>query len=214
MHTAATAPAGLSQQLKAATAAMHRRAERSVFMARLLHGEIERAQYVALLHNLQALYAALEGALLRHADHPAVAPVALPALWRSRAIAADLHFLAEGAALPPLTPAMQQYVQRLRSLQACAPALLVAHAYVRYLGDLNGGQALRRVVARSLALAGDGGTRFYDFGGGDASKRLAQRFRDGLAALAPHWPDPHPLIDEAVDAFDRHCRLFEELAAA
>jgi heme oxygenase len=138
--------------------------------------------------------------------------VALPALWRSRAIAADLHFLQAGPP-PPLAAAMQLYVQRLRSLQDCKPALLVAHAYVRYLGDLNGGQALRRIVARSLALAGDGGTHFYDFGGGDAPMRLAQRFRDGLAAVAPHWPDPRPLVDEAVDAFERHCRLFDELAA-
>jgi heme oxygenase len=109
---------------------------------------------------------------------------------------------------------MQHYVQHLQSLQACKPALLVAHAYVRYLGDLNGGQALRRCVARSLALAGEGGTHFYDFGGSHAAQRLEQRFRDGLAAVAPHWRDPRPLIDEAVDAFERHCRLFEELGAA
>jgi heme oxygenase (biliverdin-producing, ferredoxin) len=213
MHTEATAPAGLAQQLKTATAALHRRAERSAFMARLLHGDIDRAHYVVLLHNLQALYTTLEAALQRHADHPAVSPVVMPALWRSRAIAADLQCLAEGAP-PPLAVATQHYVQRLQSLQDCKSALLVAHAYVRYLGDLNGGQALRRVVARSLALAGDGGTGFYDFGGGDAAQRLALRFRDGLAAVAPHWPDPRPLIDEAVDAFDRHCRLFDELAAA
>jgi heme oxygenase (biliverdin-producing, ferredoxin) len=207
------APAGLAQQLKAATAAMHHRAERSTFMARLLRGDIDRAHYAVLLHNLRALYAALEAALLRHADHPAVAPVALPALWRSRAIAADLHFLQAGPP-PPLAPAMQYYVQRLQSLQDCKPALLAAHAYVRYLGDLNGGQALRRIVARSLALPGNDGMRFYDFGGGDAVLRLTQRFREGLAAVALHWPDPRPLLDEAVDAFERHCRLFEELGAA
>lgn len=213
MRTDPAAPDGLARQLKAATSALHRQVERSAFMSRLLRGDFERRHYVQLLHNLQALYAALEQALQRHAQHPAVAPVLLPPLWRSPALARDLQALHRGA-LPPLAEATRGYVARLQALERTDPALLVAHAYVRYLGDLNGGQAIRRIVVRVLALAGDEGTRFYDFGGGDAAQRLSQRFRAGLDALAAHWPDPRPLADEAVGAFERHRRLFDELAAA
>ena len=154
--SAAAPPSGLGHQLKTATATMHRRVERTAFMAGLLRGQVDRRRYAGLLHNLQALYAALEDALARHATTPGVAPVVMPELFRSQAIAADLQALAgaDARAGAPLARATQQYVERLKELSAAKPGLLVAHAYVRYLGDLNGGQALRRVVARSLGLSG------------------------------------------------------------
>jgi heme oxygenase len=215
MNSTAAPPSGLGHQLKTATAAMHRRVERTAFMASLLRGQVDRQRYASLLRNLQALYAALEEALLRHATTPGVAPVVMPELFRSSAIAADLQVLAGNDALPnaPLARATQQYVERLRELSAAKPGLLVAHAYVRYLGDLNGGQALRRVVARSLGLSGSAGTRFYDFGDAHTQQQLVQRFRCGLEATASQLRDHQSLSDEALSAFERHEHLFEELAA-
>jgi heme oxygenase len=207
----AAPPPGLGQQLKTATAAMHRHVERTPFMAGLLRGQVDRHRYAGLLLNLQAVYAALEEALLRHASTPGVAPVVIPELFRSRALAADLQTLASDAA--PLARATQQYVERLQELSAAKPGLLVAHAYVRYLGDLNGGQALRRVVARSLGLAGGSGTQFYDFGDSATQQRLVQRFRAALDAVATQHKDTQALTDEARSAFERHLKLFEELAA-
>jgi heme oxygenase len=210
------APAtGLGHHLKATTSAMHRRVERTAFMASLLRGELDREAYAGLLRNLQALYAALEQGLVRHARTPDVAPVVMPELFRSRAIAADLQVLSPGggAEHPPLALAMQRYVARLQELSAARPGLLVAHAYVRYLGDLNGGQALRRIVARSLGLAGDAGTRFYDFGDAAAQQHLVQRFRAGLETLGGPRGASQALADEALGAFERHEQLFDELAA-
>ena len=109
--------------------------------------------------------------------------------------------------------ATQRYVERLGAISATDPGLLVAHAYVRYLGDLNGGQALRRVVARSLGPAGDRGTSFYDFGDDATRQRLEQGFRAGLENAAAHQPDLQALADEALDAFQRHEQMFDELSA-
>jgi heme oxygenase (biliverdin-producing, ferredoxin) len=216
MSSNAAQPSSLGHQLKTATAAMHRRVERTAFMVSLLRGQVDRRRYARLLRNLQALYAALEEALARHATTPGVAPVVMPELFRSSAIAADLQALADddAPANAPLARATQQYVERLRELSAAKPGLLVAHAYVRYLGDLNGGQALRRVVARSLGLSGSAGTLFYDFGDPATQQRLVQRFRCGLEAVAGQGKDPQALSDEALSAFERHEQLFEELAAA
>jgi len=207
---------GLGHQLKIATATMHRRVERTAFMAGLLRGQVDRRRYAGLLHNLQALYAALEDALTRHAATPGVAPVVMPELFRGRALVADLQALAGDSSWThaPLARATRQYVERLQELSAAKPSLLVAHAYVRYLGDLNGGQALRRVVARSLGLAGSTGTLFYDFGDSATQQRLVQRFRAGLETVAAQLKDTHALTDEALSAFERHEQLFEELAAA
>jgi len=206
---------GLGSQLRVATAAMHRRVERTPYMAGLLRGQLDRTHYVQLLQQLQALYAALEAALQQHAATPGVAPVVMPELFRQPALAADLQALG-ASSLPPagLSRALQAYVARLSELSACKPGLLVAHAYVRYLGDLNGGQALRQVVRRALGLSDGAGTSFYDFGDNTARRQLEQRFRDGLEQIGRQCKDPAPLLEEAVAAFTRHEQLFTELAAA
>lgn len=208
----------LAKKLKSATAEMHHRVERSAFMARLLRGDIERSHYIALLRNLHALYAALERALLRQAEHPAVAAVLLPELFRCPAIEADLAVLTamqrRDAAVAPLLPATLAYIERLDALGDTQPHLLVAHAYVRYLGDLNGGQALRRVVARTLALEDGAGTLFYDFGDSQSRQQLMQRFRAGLEAAQAQAADIDTIVIEAVSAFERHEQLFVQLAEA
>jgi heme oxygenase (biliverdin-producing, ferredoxin) len=206
----------LVERLRSGTAAMHRRVERSTFMSRLLHGEIECGSYIGLLCNLRAVYGALEAALLRQSANPAVAPVVLPELFRCRALDLDIRTLAKAPAdfNPALRPAAAQYVERLDELEVTAPALLVAHAYVRYLGDLNGGQALHRIVARRLGLQGGAGTMFYDFGDDAARRQLIGRFRNGLAAVEAQTPDVDAIVAEAVSAFERHEAMFEQLACA
>lgn len=204
----------LAQRLKAATTAMHRRVEGGDFMTRLLRGEIDRRRYVELLVNLRALYGALEAVLVRHVTQPGVAPVVMPELFRSQALEADLAALAEDlpTSAAPLASETLRYVERLHELDASRPPLLVAHAYVRYLGDLHGGQALGRVVARALHLEGRTGTAFYDFGDRAECRRLVQRFRAALDAVDLGTAERDAVVDEAVSAFARHERLFEELA--
>lgn len=202
----------LGTLLRTTTAVMHRRVERGPFMSSLLRGQLDSAAYTALLHNLHALYAALEDALTAHAATPAVGPVVMPELFRRPALAADLQALGARPPAPPLARATQQYVEHLGTISASDPGLLVAHAYVRYLGDLNGGQALRRVVARNLGLAGNAGTSFYDFGDNATRQQLERVFRAGLESAATHQPDLQALADEALQAFERHEQLFEELA--
>ena len=103
------------------------------------------------------------------------------------------------------------YVTRLRHLTELKPQLLAAHAYVRYLGDLSGGQILTGIVARSLGLpldAGDNsGTDFYNFGGPDEVRLLSNDFRTGLAMLTADG-----IVAEGKLAFEMHGQLFDELA--
>lgn len=95
---------------------------------------------------------------------------------------------------------MTAYVTRIAQLASSdEPAPLLAHAYVRYLGDLSGGQVIRRRVAKSYGLDVDGdgdgrGTEFYAFkplGGSDhvntnASigdmRKIKEWFREGMNA--------------------------------
>ena len=206
----------LAERLKTETRALHTAAERSSFMSVLLRGRMERPAYCALLRNLHAIYAALEPAIVRHAGHPLIAPVYAPALFRTAALAHDLLVLhGQGwASEIALRPAAVAYVARLREIDTAQPALLLSHAYVRYLGDLSGGQMLRRVVARSAALAGERGVAFYDFGDVTATRDLTEGFRSGLASVSTDAAQSNALIDEAKLAFGLHQRLFDELAVS
>lgn len=203
----------LSLRLRHATRELHRAAERAGLMAGLLRGRIEAPRYIALLSNLHALYAALERALDRHAARPGFASFGFAALRRTPALAADLQQLGAPADAPAPLPAMRSYVARLQALADTQPVLLVAHAYVRYLGDLNGGQLLRDIVGRALQLDA-AALRFYDVGAPEAVAAAVARFRSALDALPLADADEaRALVDEARWAFAQHVALFDELAA-
>ena len=212
---AAAAPGLLAQALRTGTHDLHIEVERTPFMQALLRGRIERGRYLLLLGNLHALYAALEAALARHAADAGLAPLMLEGLARAAALADDLQRL-QGAAWPQplaLLPATAAYVERIETLAQECPPLLAAHAYVRYLGDLSGGQVLQRVVARGLGLVGPGGTRFYRFGTPAATAALARRFRQGLDAIGAGQSAAPDLVAEARHGFVLHRQLFEQIAA-
>jgi heme oxygenase len=195
---------------------LHAQVERSGVMQELLRGRIGRSTYCALLRNLQAIYTALEQGLARRAAHPGVGAVLIEGLARSQALADDLsalHGPAWECELEPL-PSAQRYVGHLRMLALEAPLRLVGHAYVRYLGDLSGGQILQRIVARSLGLPGPAGTRFYAFGTPAEAIELAQRLRSGLDAIELDAAAVADLVSEARFGFELHSRLFAELMPA
>jgi heme oxygenase len=206
--------AGLADRLRTATATLHAEAERAGIMRTLVRGRLGRDAYCGLLRNLYEIYAALERALDRHAAHPFLAAIALPGLRRRAALVDDLRALYGERWQAELGAASTtaRYVERLHGLAEGRPGLLVAHAYVRYLGDLGGGQILRRIVAESLRLEPRIGTTFYEFG--DDAGALADRFRAGLDAIRAGEPDASDIVAEAQRAFALHISLFEELAAA
>ncbi|MBL8344697.1 MAG: biliverdin-producing heme oxygenase [Rubrivivax sp.] len=207
----------LSERLRNETRDLHARAERSGAMHRLLRGGLDRAHYCALLRSLHAIYEGLEAALAQHAPHPLVAPVCLPGLARTELLAADLRLLhgeswRQDLALPA---AARRYARRLRLLARWQPPLLAAHAYVRYLGDLHGGQVLKTLVARTFALEAGAGTSFYGFGDRAATQALIVDFRRGLGEIGHRQPAiVDAIVREARHAFEAHCRLFEEIAPA
>lgn len=204
--------ADLATLLRNGTLDLHRAAERSGFMRRMLAGDFDCAQYCRLLGNLHAIYQALEPALDRHGAAEPVGRVHLSELSRTTALEADLDALhgSDWRRTIPLTAAAVAYVERLRWLDEFDPPLLVAHSYVRYLGDLSGGQMLGRVVAGALRLRDGRGTSFYSFGPPGA-EALASHYRQGLSAIRLDEAGAARLVEEAREAFRRHCALFAEL---
>jgi heme oxygenase len=205
---------GLAQRLRRETRALHGQAESSPLMRTLIAGSIERAPYLALLRNLQALYAALEAALDCHRADKRLRFASAGPLRRAARIGQDIEALAPSAApaQAALVDATRAYVQHLEGLAAREPLRLVAHAYVRYLGDLYGGQQLAHGLRQRFGLQGDSGTRFYDFGSPGEVQALRRDLRAGLDAVQPSHAESDAIVDEACAAFRRHIDLFEQIS--
>lgn len=183
-------------------------------MHELLSGRLARTGYAHLLRNLHALYATLEAALQRHCTRFDLAPLALPELPRRPALEADLRVLhgADWAEALPLTATAQAYAKHLDALADSAPGLLAAHVYVRYLGDLHGGQILARRIADLYRLDGTGGIAFYRFPA--PPRALIDALRTGLDAPQRDEAAMLALEAEARNAFERHIELFDALTPA
>jgi heme oxygenase len=184
-------------------------AERTPVMGALIAGRLSLVDYRELLVNLHAIYEGLETMLARHSSDAACGAIDLPGLTRLASLRRDLDgFEADGIGGPAtLRPAASAYVARLLALGAQQPELLVAHAYVRYLGDLSGGQVLGRIVGQKLKAP----VAFYEFGSAEQAASLARAFRRALDALVLSDAQINAIVDEAVGAFDRHVALFDEL---
>jgi len=208
---------GLADALRHGTRALHTEVESSEFMRTLLRGQMQLKAYCLLLRSLHALYASLEAALEASRGHALLAGIHDPRLFRAAALARDLdelHGPGWSGAIA-VQPAGQAYRLHLQTLASSQPELLLAHAYVRYLGDLSGGQQLNRIVGRSLALpAGLAGLAFYHFGDEAETAALTAVFRERLAQVPVNERDIGRIVTEAQDGFSRHRELFEQLAQA
>lgn len=206
---------GLAVRLKDETRGLHTLAERSGVMADLLRGRISLARYAALLRNLQAVYAALEAGLDRQPSDAGLRRLWRPELRRLPALEQDLAQLHPGTWQTELAllPAAAAYAERLRGLAQHQPTLLLAHAYLRYLGDLHGGQMLARLVGQRFGLAGRAGTAFYHFGEPAQVAALKHDFRAGLDALDLTPAQADGFVAEACEGFRLHQQLFDELQA-
>ena len=209
-------PVGIpfSQQLREATDAAHRDAERSTFVEDLTGGRLPLAEHARFVRQLHAVYVALEAAVACN-DDPVVAPLLAPELAREPALRADLdHLVGSGweddiAVLASTTA----YCDRIHAASAASSGGLVAHHYVRYLGDLSGGQVLGRAIARVYELPDRSGTSAYHFDEIESPKAFKDAYRAHLDAL-PWGPDERARVAaEANAAFHCNGALFAELTA-
>jgi len=100
------------------------------------------------------------------------------------------------------------------SIEATAadPALFVAHHYTRYLGDLSGGQAIGRILARTFGLEDDRGIAFYQFDAVPKPKPYKDEYRARLDALPLTAADQQRVVEEVKVVFGLNGALFAELS--
>lgn len=175
--------------LREITKDLHHEAETTKFAKMLLSGKIEKFEYTNYLYNLLAIYDPIEWYGRRQGFFDKLSD-----LPRLKAIAEDFRELDNGTYLY-LTPATLEYQAYLHQIgnDPDRKHLIKAHLYVRHMGDLNGGQIIKKQVAHISS------GKFYDFENADAMKvQIRQELTDDLG-------------DEARVAFQYAIKMMKDL---
>ncbi|MBL32209.1 MAG: hypothetical protein CMP62_05765 [Flavobacteriales bacterium] len=170
--------------LKELTMEQHRDAERQKFTSILMSGKIAPASYLKYLVNQHACYLALE-------THKSF-KLPQEKLKRSDNINVDIAELNEDLNIDidnMLTVSTIEYVSYVENINKKDD--FIAHVYVRYLGDLRGGQ----MIAKKIPGKG----RYYDFENPhELANSIYQQLNDDMA-------------EEAKKVFQFATRLFIEM---
>jgi heme oxygenase len=175
--------------LREITKDLHHEAEKTQFAKMLLSGKISKEDYRNYLYNLLAVYDPIEWYCKRQGFIDT-----MPDLPRLRAIHADFLELDDGSYCY-LTPAALEYQAYLHKLgnDPERKVQIKAHLYCRHMGDLFGGQIIKKQVAHISS------GKFYDFEYADDMKMsIRSTLTDDLG-------------DEACVAFKFAIRMMQDL---
>jgi heme oxygenase len=166
------------------TRAKHKEVEGSDFVQYMFTGKITKEHYVTYLQQMWHIYSTLES----YADFHGLFE-GMQDLKRTMRITKDIVELG-GMKTDPF-PSTQAYVDHLVKLADTEPNKLMAHIYVRHMGDLYGGKMIGKLVP--------GSSEAYAF-----EDRPAM-----IAALTEKITID--LLPEAIAGFDYCMAIFNEL---
>ncbi|KAG9094444.1 hypothetical protein FRC07_011302, partial [Ceratobasidium sp. 392] len=236
----------ISVLLRTSTVRAHDAVQNSDSAAKLLRGELPRDEYIYFMMLLWKIYSLIEDGLEQYSTNSVLAPTYRPALLgRASRLSSDISYLMDttedGWRSSPLylslvsdpPTGLREYVEHLENLNESTSemdhAKLLSHAYVRYMGDLSGGQSIRNKMVKAYGLPETGaGASFFDFGSLDGSSgngekrasqadllRIKEWYRAGMnEGVGNDVALKALLIDEANIAFELNRGLFQDVSIA
>ena len=190
-------------------------AENTGFVACFLKGVVEKTSYRKLIGDLYFVYQAMEEEIDRlvKEDHPIIKHIGFKELCRKETLENDLKFYYGKNWINEIkiSDSAQLYVNRIRSIAIESPELLVGHHYTRYIGDLSGGQILKKIAQKALNLEGENGLNFYKFELIDDEKEFKKSYSETLNKLPIDQQVADKIVEEANEAFQYNMKMFNEL---
>jgi len=129
--------------LKEQTYEKHKEAETQPFIKEIFQKKVSKHKYAEYLYQLYLIYHAMENI----AGPKLGAYEGIPGLYRSKAIFEDFQELAVPDKTYTIKESTLKYIQYIMDITEHND--LLAHMYVRYLGDLNGGQIFAKLIPGS-----------------------------------------------------------------
>jgi len=178
--------------LKELTWEHHKNAERQAFVKEMFAKEpqISHKRYATYLWNQFPGYDVLEALAMMHGLFDDI-----PEIRRAPSIMEDfLELWDDNEPMPTALPVVDEYLKYLKSISN-DKSKLMAHVYVRHMGDLSGGQMIAKRVP--------GTGKFYQFNGDteEIKNRIRLKLDDSMA-------------DEAKVCFDFATKMFQQLGEA
>lgn len=198
----------LTEALRERTWALHTEAERSGIINDILRKKVDRRGYALFLRNLLPAYRAMETALRVGRHRSIFRAFARPELYRAERIDADLSALVGADWERDLEelPAATLYADRLAAAAEGDGGRLVGHAYVRYFGDLSGGQVLKRLLGTALNLPPEA-LSFYEFPEIADPLAFKNAMREAIDGDVASSCVSGAVIDEAMRAFEHNIAI-------
>ena len=129
--------------LKEQTHEKHKEAGTQPFIKEIFQKKVSKHKYAEYLYQLYLIYHAMENI----AGPKLGAYEGIPGLYRSKAIFEDFQELAVPDKTYTIKESTLKYIQYIMDITEHND--LLAHMYVRYLGDLNGGQIFAKLIPGS-----------------------------------------------------------------
>ncbi|RJL31677.1 heme oxygenase (biliverdin-producing) [Bailinhaonella thermotolerans] len=201
-----------SEVLKESTWPSHEEAADGRYITWLLGGRLSRDGYAEMLAQHYFAYAALETAARDLAGHPVAGAFVIPEIYRVPALERDLEFLYGAAWRDRISPSKptRTYVARIEQV-AEWPGGYVAHHYTRYLGDMAGGQVIRRRMRETYGLERRG-LESYVFDDVPSLPAFRKDYRARLDALPFDEAERRRVIRETRLAYQLNIEIMDELA--
>ena len=174
-------------KIKELTWEHHQNAERQAFAKLLISGDISEDLYATYLWNQHKKYDILEAMMAAHGIFGEIGAN----ISRKLLMEQDIAELWKHSVSPAVVPSTIEYIDHMRDIMGDRDAI-IAHVYVFFLGDMSGGQMIKRKIP------GEG--RMYNFEGN--VKELKDRIRDMTT---------DDMADEARWVFSSATKLFNEL---
>ena len=181
--------------IKELTMEHHKNAERQDFVRLLMSGQIDEKLYATYLYNQLQCYSVLE----KYGLHNSLFRDT-PGLLRAEHIHYDYRSLWTDIGAPPeITKSTKEYIEHIESIQDEAMKLY-AHIYVRHMGDLSGGQMIRKKTP--------GPNRYYTFKHKEVPeyKRVVKETINTYLNVYEH-----SVVPEAIYCFESATKLFKEM---
>ncbi|MDB9307518.1 heme oxygenase (biliverdin-producing) [Aphanizomenon sp. CS-733/32] len=203
----------LAMKLRVGTQQAHTDSENLGFMKCFVKGVVDRDCFIQLLRNFYFVYSELETAIEKHKQHPVISLIYFPELNRQSSLEQDMLFYYGSQWYKRITPspAAQAYIARIQQISTHEPALLLAHSYTRYLGDLSGGQMLQKIAQSALKLSGHEGTSFYNFQQIPDKQTFKGKYRQALDKVNIDDTTADKIVAEANHAFKLNMQILQEL---
>lgn len=174
--------------LREITADKHREAENTELMQSMIDGSITDEMYAKYLTQMGLIYARLETIVVNVGLYDD-----LGGIFRTHRIQTDLaEMTAKINKEFGILESTDAYITHLGTISS-QPNKVIAHVYVRHMGDMSGGQILKEKVPGS-------GT-WYDF-------TDVESFKEKIRGRLTEKSD---IVDEVNKAFDLNIAMFKEI---